>query len=84
MTDKNTILFSFLTEDRLNKGVKYLIDAGKFLDTKSTSDFIRYITEDIIISESSILEEYGISDKNVKEVLSNRIKDWYFKVAERL
>jgi hypothetical protein len=77
------VVDEFLTEARLERGLSYLAEAGKPLEMKSTGDFVRWVTQDIIKDASAEMPE-GVTAKDVGSAASKLVSAWYIKKMDEL
>ena len=54
------------------------------INSKSTGDFIRWVSGDILKEETDVLIGNGLGMKNVSSSISNAAKVWYFNKLNTL
>lgn len=71
-----------LTERRLEQGIEYLTQSGKPVSRQSTGDYIRWVVNDACDEESAVLEESGLTTKDVGSQLGTRARLWFFNYLD--
>lgn len=72
-------LDSVVTETRLSQGIDYLIEFGVALEIQSTSQFVKWVYEDIIKEESDTINENSLNIKEIRTGASKLASAWYKK-----
>ena len=71
-----------VTENRLNKGLDHLREAGKPVDMKSTGDFLRWVAEDIQRECRLELQDNDITWKQAGKFVNKRALDFFKEKAQ--
>lgn len=66
-----------LTERRFQQGIEFLQEQNYPLHLKSTSEFIKWVSKDILKEEEKTIIESGLDIKALKRTLGNRISIWF-------
>ena len=66
-----------VTENRLEQGIQYMNEMHIPVDTKHTSDFIKWVTSDVYKEELDTVVENGLEWKSVTKSVANAARKWF-------
>lgn len=64
-------------ENRLQQGIEYLKEMNKEISMKSTSDFIKWVLNDVIKEEYDVMEALRITQKELSKVMPQKTVPWF-------
>lgn len=67
-----------VTESRLEQGISKMIELNIPLEAESTSQYLRWIYNDVIKEESDVLEKNNIDAKKIGKFISAKAKQYWF------
>jgi len=67
-----------VTERRLEQGIEHLVQSGKPISKRSTGDYVRWVVNDACEEEEAVLNESGLTKKDVGSQLGTRARLWFF------
>jgi len=73
-----------VTQQRLEQGIEVLKERGLPITRKSTSEYLRWVFNDIISEEIDVLTGNGLCAKDVGAAISNAARPYWFKCADAL
>lgn len=72
-----------VTESRLNQGIEQVFTSRNIEPSmKTTGDFVKWVTSDIISEELDTMTENKLEPKEVGKALSDSARKWYFAYLE--
>ena len=71
-----------VTENRLMQGIEMLKLHKKSIDRASAGDFIRWMYNDIVTEEATILEGSGLDPKSVGKLIADNVRPWYLNFVD--
>lgn len=72
------------TENRLNQGIEYLKEQNIELSTKSTSDYIRWVMNDILKEESDVIKENNIDWKSASKLIGKKTANFWSEKLDNI
>lgn len=74
-----------VTESRLNQGIEQVFTSRNVEPSmKTTGDFVKWVTSDIISEELETMTENKLEPKEVGKALSDSARKWYFAYLESI
>lgn len=75
---------NFLTESRLNQGLEVLKEGDLEITRKNIGTYLKWIVGDIMKEELDTIIGNGFEPKELKSVISNKARTWFFDVETKL
>jgi len=83
-SEKNPLVIKFVEEmvnrERYDQALEHLKDTGMPISVRSTGNFIKFVVSDIIEEGTVLMDEMGLSAKEVSPVLSSITKTEWFRI----
>lgn len=81
--DNNIVLFceSVINENRLLKGIDFLLESNRDIDIRLTGKFISWVVDDINQEEADEIE--NLNKKQVNKLLGTLSRKWLFEYLEK-
>jgi hypothetical protein len=80
----SALLDEYLVENRLERGIAYLKEAGIFLEAFNTKFFIEFIAKDILKDASEHLKTLEIDSEKLRKEISKYSGKWFNKYLDNM
>lgn len=73
-----------VTEARCLQGIEYIKELNQEISHKSTGQFLRWVSKDILKEESDTLRASGLSRKDVSGPITKAARIWFFRYLDEM